>query len=158
MTKTVPPSNTVSAGRNKASVRSSRKWKLVSQWEKEETDFEKYLRIKESNEAKEKKKSIAAIKKLKKEGKVQPISGFLVYKEEEDDDWMRSKKDRFRNNRKIRNKKALKPPSPAATNKWDSNDSDDNDDFLEEILNFCPFRNALNKPIVRKCQRKKSHV
>ena len=63
-------------------------------------DYEKYLRIKESNEQKEKRKSDRAIKKLKKQGKVQSISGFLVCKEDvKDDDWTKSKKECFQRNR-----------------------------------------------------------
>ena len=73
-----------------------RKWRLVSQWEKEETDYEKYLRIKEANDAKEKRMSDRAIKKLKREGKVRSIAGFLVCKDKADDDWTKLKMARYK--------------------------------------------------------------
>ena len=76
-----------------------RKWRLVSQWEKEETDSEKYLRIKEANDAKEKRMSDRAIKKLKREGKVRSIAGFLVCKDEADDDWTKLKMARYKKKR-----------------------------------------------------------
>ena len=34
--------------------------------------------------------------------------------------------------------------------KLDSDESDEEEDYLEDILNFGPFQNALNKPIVRR--------
>ena len=70
---------------------------------KEETDYEMHLRIKSENEKKEKRKSDRAIKKLKKEGKVQPIAGFLIFKEQEDDNWIRSKKRKIPTSEKDRN-------------------------------------------------------
>ena len=139
MTKAARSTNKVSSGRNKATVRSSRKWRLVSQWEKEETDFEKYLRIKESNEAKEKKKSNAAIKKLKKEGKVQPISGFLVYKEDVEDPWMTAK---------LKKVKPADRPSndfkhgSMSKSELDDSDDDDDDDCTESLLSFKPFKSS----------------
>ena len=54
-------------------------------------DSEMYLRKKEEKKkAKEKKKSDWAIKKLKKEGKVQPITWYLICKEEKEGDWIGS--------------------------------------------------------------------
>ena len=89
---TKPPENIENQkDNNKLPAKAKRKWRLVSQWEKEETDDGMYLRIKESNQKKEKKKSDRAIKKLKKEGKVQSIAGFLVTKEEAEDSWITSK-------------------------------------------------------------------
>ena len=60
-----------------------------------------HMRINEEKEFKEAKRSKKAIKKLKKEGKVQSICGFLVVKEDVDDDWIKSKKERFVQNRSI---------------------------------------------------------
>ena len=71
----------------------------MSQWEKEETDSEKYLRIKEANDAKEKRMSDRAIKKLKREGKVRSIAGFLVCKDKADDDWTKLKMARYKKKR-----------------------------------------------------------
>ena len=136
----------------------------MSQWEKEETDHKKYLCIKESNEQKEKRKSDHAIKKLKKEGKVQSICGFLVCKEEvEDDDWTKSKKESFQRNRINRcgaaTATAPPPISDASTPQsnsakhrlpFDDSDSDEEEDYLEDILNFRPFCNALGNPIARR--------
>ena len=45
-----------------------------------------YLQKKEKKKEKEKKKSNRAIKKLKKDGKVQLITGYLICKEEKEDD------------------------------------------------------------------------
>ena len=75
-----------------------------------------YLRIKESNQKKEKKKSDRAIKKLKKEGKVQSIAGFLVTKEEAEDSWITSKRDRFvaKRGRTRVSKKDVPPPPTTA--------------------------------------------
>ena len=93
---TKPPENNKNQkDNNKLPAKAKRKWRLVSQWKKEETDYKMYLQIKESNQKKEKKKSDQAIKKLKKEGKVQSIAGFLVTKEEAEDKWTNSKRDRF---------------------------------------------------------------
>ena len=158
---TKPPENIENQkDNNKLPAKAKRKWRLVSQWEKEETDYEMYLRIKESNQKKEKKKSDRAIKKLKKEGKVQSIAGFLVTKEEVEDSWITSKRDRFVAKRgRTRVAKKDVPPPPAATapqpikhlfSKFNSQSSDKEDVLFEDILNFRPFRNALNQPIVRK--------
>ena len=48
-----------------------------------ESGYEMYVRIQKENEQKEKRKSDRAIKKLKQEGKVQSIAGFLICKEED---------------------------------------------------------------------------
>ena len=120
-----------------------RKWRLVSQWEKEETDFEKYLRIKEANAAKEKKASDRAIKKLKKEGKVQSIAGFLLCKkdDDDDDDWMKSKKDKFQNQRSIRKQ----PNLASLSHKADI----DNTARPSKKKSITPFLNArTHQPIV----------
>ena len=157
---TKPPKNIENQkDNNKLPAKAKRKWRLVSQWEKEETDYEMYLRIKESNQKKEKKKSDRAIKKLKKEGKVQSIAGFLVTKEEAEDSWITSKRDRFvaKRGRTRVSKKDVPPPPKTAPppiqhsfSEFDSQSSDEEDVLFEDILNFRPFRNALNKPIVRK--------
>ena len=132
-----------------------RKWRLVSQWEKEETDFEKYLRIKEANAAKEKKASDRAIKKLKKEGKVQSIAGFLLCKKDDDDDdeWLKSKKDKFQNHRSIR-----KQPNPASL----SHKADiDNTARPQKKTSIQPFLNArTHRPIVtlRNTLKKNSRI
>ena len=62
-----------------------------------ESNYEQYLRIQRENQEKEAKRNKRAIKKLKKEGKVQSLAGFLICKkeeEEEEDEWMKSKKAR----------------------------------------------------------------
>ena len=97
MTKT--STTTAKDSNKKASTGNPRKWTLVSQWEKEETDSEMHLRKKEEKKAKEKKKSDRAIKKLKKDGQVQPITRHLICKEEKEDDWIGSKKNKFEKNR-----------------------------------------------------------
>ena len=160
--------------------RSKKKWVLVSQWEKEKTDYEKYLRIKESNEIKEKKKSDRAIKKLKKEGKVQSLAGFLVCRkrdvDEEDDDWMKSKKDKLQQKRQKslkkeeetekENKKEKEKEDDEVETMRNANmmphpdellfdDDSDDEDEIEELLNFIPFRNAHNKPIIPSLARKR---
>ena len=54
-----------------------------------ESDDEIRRRIKAEKERKEQRKSNLAIKKLKKEGKVQSILGFLLVKKEvEEDPWI----------------------------------------------------------------------
>ena len=120
-----------------------RKWRLVSQWEKEETDFEKYLCIKEANAVKEKKESDRAIAKLKKEGKVQSIAGFLLCKNDadDDDDWMNSKKDKFQNQRSIRKQ----PNLSSLSHKGDI----DNTARPSKKKSITPFLNArTHQPIV----------
>ena len=144
----------------KASTGNPRKWTLVSQWEKEETDSEMHLRKKEEKKTKEKKKSDRAIKKLKKDGKVQPITGYLICKEEKEDDWIGSKKNKFERNRtRRRNAPKSSPPLSDVTvslpirNELYSDESDEEDDYLEDILNFRPFCNGLNQPIVRSTRK-----
>ena len=95
----VAASMVVADNQQEETSRGKRKWRLVSQWEKEETDYEIHLRITERKKRKEKQESDKAIKKLKEEGKVQSIAGFLVCKEDEEDDWTKSKKENFQRNR-----------------------------------------------------------
>ena len=80
---------------------SKRKY-LCCEEDKHKTGYEQYIRINKENEFKEKKRSDRAIKKLKKEGKVRSICGFLAVKEDKEDDWTKSKKDEFLKNRSIR--------------------------------------------------------
>ena len=148
-----------------------------------ESQYEKYLRITAEKESREQKKSNRAIKRLKKEGKVQSISGFLVCKEEEEDDWMKSKLARFKEGGMLRklpldsevpngNKTNSKntPTSDddkeveeedASINSGDhlpdslqydnALSSDDNDDYIDDILNFRPFRHVM--PSIKKRKR-----
>ena len=83
---------------------------------------------------------------MKKEGKVRSITGFLVVKEEEDDDYIKSKKDKFVRNRSIRgstirSRKALtkpratkKPPPPPREQptESDSPDEESDNDLMDE--------------------------
>ena len=76
-----------------------------------ESSYEQYLRIQKENEAKEIKRNKTAINKLRKEGKVQSIAGFLVCKKEEEaDEWTQSKKEKFR--MKLKKKGRTEPPHP----------------------------------------------
>ena len=75
---------------------------LLCEAKKPETNYELHLRINEEKEFKERKKSNRAIKKLKKEGKVQSICGFLQLPEDIDDEWVQSKKEKFVRNRSLR--------------------------------------------------------
>ena len=57
---------------------------------KESEDKER-RRIQSEKKRRKERENKAAIKKLKKEGKVQPIAGFLFTKVEEEDPWMTAK-------------------------------------------------------------------
>ena len=136
-----------------------KKYQLVSQWKKEETDYEKFLRIKAHQEQKDRKESDRAIKKLKKEGKVQSISGFLVSKEEIVDDWMESKKEKFRRKRhmcrehhKPVHSNFQEPPETSAGVHPVPNgpSSEDCRDIHPLVSKNCFFNARTNKPIVRK--------
>ena len=132
-------------------------------WERKsplkESNYEQYLRIQRENEEKEAKRNKRAINKLKKEGKVQSLAGFLICKkeeEEEEDEWMKSKKvapKRSNKRRKFNEKKAtptVPPPIPNFYALGDLAESDDNteeEEQMDALLNFHPFRNALHKPI-----------
>ena len=98
---------------------------LICEESKPETGYEEHIRIEEEKEFKRQRKSKRAIKKLKDEGKVRSIAGFLVVKDKEDDDYINSKREKFVRNRSIRgstirSRKALtkpratkKPPPPS---------------------------------------------
>jgi len=140
-----------------------------------ESNYERFLRIRESNARKEKLKSDRAIKKLKKEGKVQSISGFLTWKAETVDDYTQSKLNKFREKRVggrmslassgigkgrcygcrmdgVSASTAMSIP-PITTSPRDSlvnilDDSDpDDDDALQELLNYRPFHKAGTKSV-----------
>ena len=84
--------------------------------------------------------------KMKKQGKLRSISGFLVVKEEEDDDYIKSKKDKFVRNRSIRgstirSRKALtkaratKKPAPKPREEVtepDTPEEESDDDLMDE--------------------------
>ena len=110
---------------------------LLCEAKKPETNYEMHLRINEEKEFKDSKKSNRAIKKLKKEGKVQSICGFLQLAEDKEDEWVQSKKENFVHNRSLRSctrrvRKAItKPPPPPP----DSSDEEDND--VDEHIDTC---------------------
>ena len=88
---------------------------LICEELKPETRYEEHIRIEEEKEFKKQRKNKRAINKMKKQGKLRSISGFLVVKDEEDDDYIKSKKDKFVKNRSIRgstirSRKALTKP------------------------------------------------
>ena len=90
---------------------------LLCEAKKPETNYELHLRINEEKEFKERKKISRAIKKLKKEGKVQSICGFLQLPEDKEDEWIQSKKENFVRNRSLcscsrRVRNAVTKPSP----------------------------------------------
>ena len=65
----------------------SKRKALICEESKLETGYEEHIRIEEKNEFKRQRRSKRAIKKLKDKGKVCSITGFLVVKDEEDDDY-----------------------------------------------------------------------
>ena len=75
---------------------------LICEELKPETRYEEHVRIEEEKEFKKQRKNKRAINKMKKQGKLCSISGFLVVKDEEDDDYIKSKKEKFVRNRSIR--------------------------------------------------------
>ena len=119
---------------------------LICEELKPETRYEEHVRIEEEKEFKKQRKNKRAINKMKKQGKLRSISGFLVVKEEEDDDYIKSKKDKFVRNRSIRGstirsrkaltkpratKKAPPPPREQPTES-DSPDEESDDDLMDE--------------------------
>ena len=125
-----------------------------------------HLRIEEEKKEKEKRMIDRDIKRLKKEGKVQSIAGFLICKEEPVDDWVKSKQDRFNRNRSskgTRNGVVTQTTMPITCSNnesgvgpelLDSKDSDNEDVYLQDIPSFRPFRNALDQPLSR-CKKRK---
>ena len=119
---------------------------LICEELKPETRYEEHVRIEEEKEFKEQRKNKRAINKMKKQGKLRSISGFLVVKEEEDDDYIKSKKDKFVRNRSIRgsticSRKALTkprvtkkapPPSREQPTESDSPEEESDDDLMDE--------------------------
>ena len=109
-------------------------------WLKEplkESEYEERLRKQSKKKRWLERKNQTAIKKLKKEGKVQPIAGFLFTKEEEDDPWMTAKLKKTKFINRLTNE--LKTDS---TNKSVLNDSDDDDDCIDSLLSFKPFKSS----------------
>ena len=118
-----------------------------------------HLRIEEEKKEKEKRMIDRDIKRLKKEGKVQSIAGFLICKEEPVDDWVKLKQDRFNRNRSskgTRNGVVTQTTMPITCSNnesgvgpelLDSKDSDNEDVYVQDIPSFRPFRNALDQPL-----------
>ena len=102
-----------------------------------ESEDEERRRIQSEKRKRKERENKAAIKKLKKEGKVQPIAGFLFTKEEEEDPWMTAKLKKM----KPANRKSdkLQRGSTSRSVLDDSDDYDD-DDCIESLLNFKPFK------------------
>ena len=129
-----------------------------------ESNYEQYLRIQRENQEKEAKRNKRAIKKLKKEGKVQSLAGFLICKkEEEEDEWMKSKKARPK--RSCKRRKSTndeipptdQPPVPNFYTLGDLEESDNDEEDEEQmtaLLNFHPFKNGLHKPMTMKTRKR----
>ena len=119
---------------------------LICEELKPETRYEEHIRIEEEKEFKKQRKNKRAINKMKKQGKLRSISGFLVVKDEEDDDYIKSKKDKFVKNRSIRgstirSRKALSkpratkkpPPKPREEpTESDTSEEESDDDVMDE--------------------------
>ena len=142
-----------------------------------ESEDERRARNNKEKRRREERKNERAIKKLKKEGKLQPISAFLEVKEEPEDPWMSSKLKKIKRGRvSSRSTIADEPPqrerAVAVSKKkvsdddenlyMDSNDhvsdvssydgalsSDNNNDYIEDILNFRPFRHSFKRQAER---------
>ena len=141
-----------------------------------ESEDEKRARNNKEKRIREERKNQRAIKKLKKEGKVQPISAFLEVKDEPDDPWMSSKLKKVKRGRVPPRSTIADEPiqsditcTPSKMEPDDdenlcteSNDhdsdvsfydgalsSDDNDDYIEDILNFRPFRHSFKRQVER---------
>ena len=102
-----------------------------------ESEDEERRRIQSEKRKRKKRKNKAAIKKLKKEGKVQPIAGFLFTKKEEEDPWMTAKLKKM----KPANRKPNKLQR-GSTSRSVLDDSDDDDDCIESLLSFKPFKSS----------------
>ena len=123
---------------------------LLCEAKKPETNYELHLSINEEKEFKERKKSNRAIKKLKKEGKVQSICGFLTIQEDKEDEWIQSKKENFVRNRSLRSctrrvRKAVTKPPPPPTDS--SDEEEDNDVYESEDAD--KFWNEMNDVLVQ---------
>ena len=102
-----------------------------------ESEDEERLRKQSEKKRWLERKNQTAIKKLKKEGKVQPIAGFLFTKEEEEDPWMTAKLKKTKPINRLANQ--LKTGS---TSKSVLDDSDDDDDCIDSLLSFKPFKSS----------------
>ena len=87
-----------------------------------ESEDEERRRIQSEKRKRKERENKAAIKKLKKEGKVQPIAGFLFTKEEEENPWMTAKLKKM----KPANRKSNKLQR-GSTSRSVLDDSDDDD-------------------------------
>ena len=119
---------------------------LICEESKPETRYEEHIRIEEEKEFKRQRKNKRAINKMKKQGKLRSISGFLVVKDKEDDDYVKSKKEKFVRNRSIRgstlrSRKALtkpraaKKPAPQPcleTTESNTSEEESDDDLMDE--------------------------
>ena len=102
-----------------------------------ESEDEERLRKQSEKKRWLERKNQTAIKKLKKEGKVQSIAGFLFTKEEEEDPWMTAKLKKTKPINRLANQ--LKTDS---TSKSVLDDSDDDDDCIDSLLSFKPFKSS----------------
>ena len=119
---------------------------LICEELKPETRYKEHILIEEEKEFKKQRKNKRAINKMKNQGKLRSISGFLVVKDEEDDDYIKSKKDKFVKNRSIRgstirSRKALSkpratkkpPPKPREEpTESDTSEEESDDDVMDE--------------------------
>ena len=74
---------------------------LICEELKPETRYEEHVRIEEEKEFKKQRRNKRAINKMKKQGKLRSISGFLVVKDKEDNYYIKSKREKFVRNRNI---------------------------------------------------------
>ena len=102
-----------------------------------ESEDEERLRKQSEKKRWLERKNQTAIKKLKKEGKVQPIAGFLFTKEEEEDPWMTAKLKKTKPVNRL-----SKELQPGSTRKSVLDDSDDDDDCIDSLLSFKPFKSS----------------
>ena len=104
-----------------------------------ESEDEERRRIQSKKRKRKERENKAAIKKLKKEGKVQPIPGFLYTKEEEEDPWMTAKLKKMKPTNRKSNKLQRGSTSRSVL---DDSDDDDDDDCIESLLSFKPFKSS----------------
>ena len=104
-----------------------------------ESEDEERRRIQSEKRKRKERENKAAIKKLKKEGKVQPIAGFLFTKEEEEDPWMTAKLKKMKPANRKSNKLQRGSTSRSVL---DDSDDDDDDDCIESLLSFKPFKSS----------------
>ena len=102
-----------------------------------ESEDEERRRIQSEKRKRKERENKAAIKKLKKEGKVQPIAGFLFTKEEKEDPWMTAKLKKMKLANRKPNKLQRGSTSRSVLN---DSDDDDDDDCIESLLSFKPFK------------------